>query len=364
MYFSLRDLHRSMMDAGIAPHLHAMVAPAATSVLAEWAPVPVTVHGGGHGGVRRLARRLHDDAPDVIHLHGLWSPLSILTRLQPRRTPLLISPHGMLDAWALRQKRVKKAIGLNLLERANLNRASCIVALNDTEAQGIRAIGVTAPIAIIPHGVHIPASRPGLPAPETIASYGEYILFLGRIDPKKGLSLLMEALAVLKEMNPALGRQYKLVVAGWNGNPYGNSLREHIRQRNLENNVVFTGAVFGATKAALFSHAKAFILPSFSEGLPMAALEAMSHGVPAFISRQCNMPHSFARRAAIEIALEPHAIAATLATHLRDDALLEEVGAAGLQYVLERHHWPDVARRYRALYGWLLEQADRPDYVF
>ena len=363
MYFSLRDLHQSLANVAIMPQIYAMHGADIATLRADWQPVDIRICGDGIAGVKAIDRRLRVDVPDIIHLHGIWSVLSLLTRLHRHQAPLLISPHGMLDAWALRQKRLKKWIGLALVERTNMNKAACIVALNTAEAQAIRSLGVKAPIAIIPHGVHVPAATDLQHQSDYGPVRDKYILYIGRIDAKKGLRNLVEAMRIMKERHPRIADQYRLVLAGWNDNSYADELRNSIRQNRLEKDIIFAGAVFGSRKFDLLAKASAFILPSFSEGLPIAVLEAMSHGIPAFITPQCNLPESIARGGAIEISNDPPAMAQILAACLSDGKLLQKTGAAGLQYVLEQHQWRDVAERYQALYRWLLGQADRPDHV-
>lgn len=96
--------------------------------------------------------------PDVLHLHGLWLPPSLVMAAWRKRTqrPSLISPHGMLDPWALSNSAWKKRLAGLAFERANLAGASCLHALNDAEAKAARAYGVTGPIAVIPNGVALP----------------------------------------------------------------------------------------------------------------------------------------------------------------------------------------------------------------
>ncbi|MEM9701367.1 MAG: glycosyltransferase, partial [Planctomycetota bacterium] len=153
---------------------------------------------GAWGYAPGLNRRLAELLPDVTHSHGLWYHTSAATAEWGRRSgrPWVVSPHGMLDPWAVRRSRWKKRLAWALAERAHLTGAGCLHALAESEADAARAFGVKTPICVIPNGVSLDAPRPDQPPP-----WGEKanqddrrtLLFLGRLHPKKGLDLLIDA---------------------------------------------------------------------------------------------------------------------------------------------------------------------------
>lgn len=110
------------------------------------------------------------------------------------------------------------------------------------------------------------------------------LLYLGRLSREKGLYEILEAMR-LAQMK---GRVVQLVIAG--DGPEAASLRRRIAELGLESSVIFAGPVFGQGKTALFSSADVFVLPSYSEGLPYALLEAMAAGVPAIATRVGAIP--------------------------------------------------------------------------
>ncbi|MFM8716907.1 MAG: glycosyltransferase [Spartobacteria bacterium] len=122
--------------------------------------------------------------------------------------------------------------------------------------------------------------------------------------------------------------------------------------------VLFFGSAFGEEKEALLRSADAFILPSFSEGLPMSVLEAWSYGLPVVMTPECNLPEGFASDAALEIRSVEGSFQG-FQHGLR--ALLEMSGAQrgsrgmrGRRLVEERFTWPKVAAQMKALYEELL----------
>jgi poly(glycerol-phosphate) alpha-glucosyltransferase len=266
----------------------------------------------------------------------------------------------MLDQWALKNSAWKKRLALALFERQNLNDAACLHALTLDELAGFRAFGLQNPIAVIPNGVD--AASNGPPLPRSVLLTGDprrIVLFLGRIHPKKGLSETLEAWSRAIVLRPALRESWALVVAGWDDGSWLEGLRRQAGALGLEGDVKFVGPVNGPAKTSMLHHAEAFILASHSEGLPMSVLEAWAHGVPVLMTRACNLPEGFAAGAAVEITVEPEAMAATLVEALESEALTA-MGAAGRLLVAEHFSWTAVGRSMKAVYDWLAGRGPRP----
>ena len=103
---------------------------------------------------------------DIVHVHGLWHPMGALVRAACTKysRPYIISPHGMLDPWALKNSVWKKRIAAFLYETKHLENAACIHALNVAESKAIRSYGLRSPISILPNGVELPTDRePAIP---------------------------------------------------------------------------------------------------------------------------------------------------------------------------------------------------------
>lgn len=111
-----------------------------------------------------------------------------------------------------------------------------------------------------------------------------YLLFLGRIDKKKGIELLLESFARLNNKN------WNLVIAGSGKKSYEQKLRQLVHDLELENSVKFTGFVFGDEKSQLLESAKIFVLTSYSDIVPAAVLEALAMELPILITRNCDFP--------------------------------------------------------------------------
>jgi glycosyltransferase involved in cell wall biosynthesis len=306
--------------------------------------------------------------PELLHLHGLWrSPTRIAPRLVNYGLPLVIAPHGMLDAGALAISRRKKQLVWSLWERRALRSARCLHALCPAEAVAIRALLPHVPIAVIPNGVLLPQQQPidaALPTPwaDAIPAGEPVLLFLGRFHRKKGLDPLLagwQAAAVAAER-----AGWWLALVGYGD---GEALARRVaaaQARGELQRVRVLDPVFGDQKAAAFSAASAFVLPSFTEGLPMAALEAMAHRLPCLLSSACNLPGAFAVGAALLAEPNPEDLAAALrrlfAVSAADTAAM---GAAGRALVTKQFSWPQVAEQTRQLYQWILGCGEQPHFV-
>ena len=175
------------------------------------------------------------------------------------------------------------------------------------------------------------------------------MLFLGRIHPKKGISLLLEAWSSVVGIRE---RGWRLIIAGWDDGGHAEALKSLVVQLGLGETVIFKGPVFGEQKERLFRSAAAFILPSFSEGLPMAVLEAWSYGLPVLMTDACHLPEGFAANAAIRIDPTPESIATGLSRliSVMSDTEREAMGARGRVLVEERFSWDRISTEMCKIY--------------
>jgi len=297
----------------------------------------------------RLLPELSHFRPEIIHTHGLWTYASLASLRLHRRTgaALIVSPHGMLDPWALRLSRLKKRVVSTLFQNAQLRAATVIHALTEAEARDFRAYGLNNPVVVIPNGVNVPSLSTEL---DTRPSGRRRLLFLGRIHPKKGLDCLLDAWAQVKASQSMRG-DWELVIAGWDDGGHQQHLEARVAQLGLESEVSFLGPVFGERKQEVLEGCDGFVLTSHSEGLPMAVLEAWAHRKPALISRACNLPDAVAAGAAIEVDVSVDSVAAGLARFL--GLSVEErqgMGEAGLRLVQTRFSWDRIAGDFGRVY--------------
>lgn len=337
-----------------------------------WRDLSVHLLAPKHAAFRyapELSRRLSDLAPDLLHTHGIWTYLSVASArwskvsggIMPR--PYLISTHGMLDPWALHNSRWKKIIAGFAFERRHLANAGCIHAMNHGEAAAIRAFGIKIPICVISNGIEARASNEGKRTPPWATnkmSGRKILLYLGRLHPKKGLSILLRGWkkAFRRENN------WILLIAGWDQGGHRRELEQLARELKIADSLQFAGPLFGEAREAAYQNADAFVLPSLSEGQPLVVLEAWSHSRPVIMTSECNLPEGFEKRAAIRMSVTVEGAAGALAKlfALKEPAL-QAMGHRGRDLVISNFSWSQIASQMFTVYEWLLGRSGPPNCV-
>jgi poly(glycerol-phosphate) alpha-glucosyltransferase len=317
------------------------------------------------GYAPRLAHRLVQEGIDLLHVHGLWMYPSAASLGWARATkrPYVITPHGMLDPWAVNNSRWKKRMAFWAYEGRHLKGAGCLHALCEAEAEAIRAFGLRNPICIVPNSIHRPPIVGSVQGHRSESP--RTLLYIGRLHPKKGLAGLLRAWHRFEHRRAAGNGGWELVIAGWDQSGHERELRNLAHHLGICESVRFPGPCFGADKDAAFRQASAFILPSFSEGLPMAVLEAWSYGLPVLMTRHCNLPEGFATGAALPIGTDEEGILqglSTLAEMAEPDRC--NMGACGLRLCAERFSPQPVIEKMTEVYRWLLGMGPRPSCLY
>jgi glycosyltransferase involved in cell wall biosynthesis len=294
------------------------------------------------------------DQVDGVHIHGLWEQSTYIAARAARTLgkPYLISAHGMLDRWALANKKWKKRVYATFSEHANVRRASCLHALTLTEAEDYRRFGATCPIAIIPNAVQIPSyvtSDAFLTAFPKLRGK-RIVLFLGRIHFKKGLDILVRSWAKLAKQFP----ETSLVIAGPDSQGLRRSVEDLVNTQGIADQVLFTGMLDQKAKWSALAAADCFVLPSHSEGFSASVLEAMGMGLPVIVSRQCNIPDVLEFQAGWVIEPEVDDLTSALRWFLNTSSTSNnEMGERGRQLVRTRYNWRSVAGKMSVVYQWL-----------
>jgi glycosyltransferase involved in cell wall biosynthesis len=341
--------------------IHGPAGAAVSDDLAAWLPLKPQLQGTlgpkSFGYAPGLGAALTATASEVLHTHGIWTYASVAgTRwAEATRRPLVISPHGMLDPWALRYSSWKKRLALRLYELRHLRAAAVVHVLNAAERDACLALNLRVPVCVIPNGIAAvgavarepPSWYQGVPRGKKI------LLFLGRLHPKKNVTSLVQGWSQV--CATARGSQWHLVFVGWGDGRYRVSLESLVQELGIGPSLSFVGPCFGADKVASYAAADAFVLPSLSEGQPVAVLEAWAQGLPVIMTPECNIPEGFAANAAIRIGRTASDIARGLTELVtRDPQDLVDMGAAGLALVDRHYRWERTAEQFLELYQWLL----------
>lgn len=322
--------------------------------------------GGWCPELRRALDRLARDGLDVIHNHGLWLFPNGYARqvAAARKLPLIISPRGMAEDWSLRRGRLKKRVVWRLMERRNWRSAAAFHATSASEADSIRRLGFPQPVAVIPNGVEVPEGTPpgrGVLErrfPELQSK--QWLLFLSRLHPKKGLVELARAWGSLTRQFP----DWRLVIAGPDEGGFQRAVEAALAAAGGGRTALFTGALAGADKAAALANADLFVLPSHSENFGLVVAEALAHGCPVVATQAAPWAELESERCGWWIALKDEALTQTLSRAMQlGEAERRAMGGRGRRLVAERYSWTGVAARMQAVYLWLLGRSERPGCV-
>jgi glycosyltransferase involved in cell wall biosynthesis len=250
------------------------------------------------------------EKPDLVHVHGVWQFQCAAVHAWSMLTgkPYIVSPHGMLEPWIrARSARLKGAVS-TLYQDRFLRNAAGFHLLTDKEAGDVAEFATGQPARIVRNFAQPFASDGAKPSWWKPEYDGRAIyLFLGRIHEKKGCMELMDAWARLSAEDANFRDRSALVFCGWNDGIAGFEARAEQLGQEF-GNVLFAGPQYGPDKQRSMAVARYFLLPSKSEGLPMAVLEAWAAGIPAILTPECNLAIGFERGAAFLSGFTPETI--------------------------------------------------------
>ncbi len=313
---------------------------------------------------RMLAKELNSF--DVIHNHSVWMlPNSYASRTGlDQNRPVVITAHGTLEPWALSHSGWKKQLAGRWFQFRDLKTATCLHVNSDAERLGLRKLGLTNPIAILPNGVNLDEWTS---LPDSCVFTDQYpqlvgkriLLFMARIHRKKGLDHLIEGWKNVK--TDVTG--WHLVIAGPDDGHLAAS-QAKVNDLGLQEAVTFVGALHGEQKKAALAAASAFVQPSFSEGFSMSIVEAMACGLPVLITPGCNFPEAVRAGSAIEVQPTTESTTEGLEAIIEmSDADLRSMGLRGHNLVVQDYTWDKIASKTLALYEWMKTASKQPEFV-
>jgi glycosyltransferase involved in cell wall biosynthesis len=250
---------------------------------------------------------------------------------------VILSPHGMLEPWILAQNPLKKKLGLFLYQKKAIQRALCLHATAQMEADNIRALSFKTPIYIIPNGIDLQDVK------ELKEYYGtKKMVFLSRIHPKKGIELLLEA---WRNCNTD---GWTLEIAG-NGDE--NYIEKLIQSAQDFENVNFVGAKYGEDKWDFLRSADVMVLPTHSENFGIVIAEALAVGVPVITTQGTPWEDLETYNCGWWINLSVENLQKTIETATHSSAkVLEEMGNQGRKLVTEKYEIKVVTNEIIELY--------------
>jgi glycosyltransferase involved in cell wall biosynthesis len=278
---------------------------------------------------------------DAIHLHDIYSVLSAGAASAAIRggVPYVLQPHGSAAITAARSKPLAKRLFMRLWGDRTFANAAAVLYTGEHERGVLLAAGVPEDrLVLSPPPLELPEVSGVAPAAQPT------IAFLGRLDRIKGVDRLLRAVSLARREVPDL--RLEIMGPGERERPALEALAQEL---GLGDDAVFRGIVLFEAKQRALAAATLFALLSHSEGLPVAAVEAMACGTPVVLSEGCNLPEAH-DRAGVVVSGEPEETAAAIVALLGDDERRARLAAGALEFA-ERFRADRVTADLAALFA-------------
>lgn len=304
---------------------------------------------GMSGNWRADIRRVLDEVkPDIVHQHALWClPLHVDdVEFRRRKIPYVIAPRGLLDAWSVQQKWLKKKVAMLAYQGKDLRCARAIHVTAEMEAEHCRRLGFDHKFIYSPNGVNLPAEIP----PLTRMSDGrKRMLFLSRIHPKKGLLELVRAWAEV----PHDG--WCLEVVGNDSEGYWPTVQAEIDRLCTDGSVVRTPFQDDHEKWKTYCAADCFVLPTHTENFGIVIAEALYAGLPVITTKNAPWNGLVDNKCGWWIDLTHETLKRSLVDAMSlSDTERAEMGSLGRAFVEREFNWTNIARNLLKNYQSLL----------
>jgi glycosyltransferase involved in cell wall biosynthesis len=301
------------------------------------------------------ALRLNVARFDIVHLHSvfLW-PTSVAARAARKAgVPYVLSPRGMLVADLIRRKNsLAKRSWIALFERRNIEKAAAVHLTSEIEASELRALGFhCARVTVVANGIKLPNSGSLTDKSRATFSNGPrrpYVLFLGRLNWKKGLDRLIPSMEQITNAD--------LLIAGNDEENYRPELEALACRCGVADRVRFLGPVHGEKKWELLSSAQVLALPSYSENFGNVVLEAMAAGCAVIVTPEVGIARVVQNiGCGVVTSGEPADLGLEIKRLLDDRVLRQCMGEAGRRAVDAKYNWAVISQKMLDLYTHILK---------
>lgn len=316
------------------------------------------------GRSRAMRDYLLKSEADVFHAHGLWMMPNVYPAEAARRfgKPFMLAPRGMLGRDALKFSATTKRLFWAVWQRSAADAVSCFHATAESEYDDIRAFGLKQPVAIVPNGIDLPvlSELESGDASRSLPTEAPFVLSLGRIHPKKGLDRLIAAFVQIAPAHP----DWELRIVGPDEGGHSGRLLRQAAAAGLEHRIRISPPVFGREKFLLMRRAEVFALSTLHENFGMTVAESLAVETPVISTKGAPWSGVQEHGCGWWVDHGPDALAAALhdAMIMPTDEL-RAMGAKGRRWMQNDFGWDGIGAKMAAVYRWLGEAGDKPDWV-
>lgn len=299
------------------------------------------------GSVKRLLLNEHRRRRfDIIHAHMAYPTGYIAAKLKNRlNIPVVITSH---KGDIVPESRYRRRFITRRRMCWAMKKADAVTGVSEKLKDIIDELTLgKAKSLTIPNGVDVPDETPGV-MPETCKTIAgrPFMLTLGRLHRYKGLDVLLNAMAVLRQQDANIPC---LVIAG--GGRELDNLRKQAVELNIESRVIFAGAVFGPQKHWLLRNCAFFLQPSRTEGMPLTVMEAFAYGKPVIGTKISGIDELVTPgRTGYLVEPDDSQSLAKAMLEASTNPAVGEMGAAARRFASTRT-WPVIAAQYIELFN-------------
>lgn len=302
-----------------------------------------------------LNRWLEEHVGDygIVHIHALFSFAPVAAAYWARRkgVPYIVRPLGVLNQWGMKNRRPGlKRWSFRLIESRILENAAWVHFTSEQECEEASKLGVRMRSKVIanPLPAAVRARAGGFRGRYPELQERRIVLFLSRIDHKKGLDLLLPAFAAVRRDFPDAA----LVIAGAGDAGLESELRAKAESLGIAKSVCWPGFIEGEEKQEAFADADVFVLPSYSENFGIAAAEALAAGCAVIVSDQVAIEADVrAGQAGMVVPCDIERIAQAIRRMLADDRARAGMAANGRALAEANYSIESVTRKLLSAYA-------------
>ena len=300
---------------------------------------------------KKIAREIISDF-DVVHVCTWYSHICMIFAqvALEKNIPFIVSSWGSLLPNARKLKRTQKWVADQMYTKKILKHATGFQSVGESERKEFLKLGAT-PASIYRLDNPVELEKFELTKKENIIKKEnledkKFLLFLGRINEKKGIELLLESFFnILKKE-----RKLFLVLAGSGTKEYEIVIKKLVSKLGLKENVIFTGLVTENEKIELLESASLFVLTSHSDVHPIAVQDALTMSLPVVITHACDYPEVKEYDAGIIVDEEINQITDAILAIINDDEKLKIMSKNARKLVLERFEFNIQMKKYEEMY--------------
>jgi glycosyltransferase involved in cell wall biosynthesis len=300
---------------------------------------------------KKFAREIISDF-DIVHVCTWYSHICMIFAqvAYEKNIPFIISSWGTLLPSTRKLKKTQKLIADQLYTKKILNHATGYQSVGESESKEFLKMGISSesiyrldnPIELEKFEI----TKRGNILKKYNIQDKRFLLFLGRINEKKGIELLLESFFnILKKQNELI-----LVLAGSGTKEYEIEIKKMVNKLKLENNVIFTGLVTENEKLELLESASLFVLTSHSDVHPIAVQDALAMSLPVVITQACDYPEVLNYDAGVIVNEDVNQITDAILGIINDKERLDSMSKNARNLVLEKFELKIQIKKYEEMY--------------